>query len=287
MAGDDDALIGSYWLHAGDTEPLTGREWSPWSFERRVEKLAAVGFEGIGIVDVDLEQALQYEFEDLSAVAAVLEENGMEHVELEMMVNWPLDPEDYRRREERPTRDLLLEAADVLDARHVKVGNTFGHPVPTSVLAERFADLCAEAAAVDTRVGLEIMPADHYVRDLDDALAVVGGPDNGGLLLDSWHMVKMGIENDDIAALDAEDVVSVELADGYVETDLEFLEETLNLRRLPGEGEYDMAGFVEAIRATGYGGPWGLEILSEEYRRLSMDDAYARAYDSGRSVLAD
>ncbi len=50
------------------------------------------------------------------------------------------------------------------------------------------------------------------------------------------------------------------------------------MRRIPGEGDYDVIGFIKAIAATGYGGPWGNEILSEEYRRLPMEVAYRRVF---------
>ena len=33
-------------------------------------------------------------------------------------------------------------------------------------------------------------------------------------------------------------------------------------RRLPGDGDFDIASFVAAVRATGFQGPWGVELLS-------------------------
>jgi sugar phosphate isomerase/epimerase len=98
-------------------------------------------------------------------------------------------------------------------------------------------------------------------------------------------MVKLGVTNERSSPPDADDIVAAEIADGYVETDLGFVEETINLRKLPGEGEFDLAGFVDAVEQTGFDGAWGHEILSEEYRRLSMDDAYRRAYDTAMTVL--
>jgi sugar phosphate isomerase/epimerase len=49
-------------------------------------------------------------------------------------------------------------------------------------------------------------------------------------------------------------------------------------RRLPGDGDFDIAGFVAAVRATGFRGPWGVEVLSAVIGDLTLpDDSAARA----------
>ncbi|HEY4827480.1 MAG TPA: hypothetical protein VIH85_11955, partial [Solirubrobacteraceae bacterium] len=72
----------------------------------------------------------------------------------------------------------------------------------------------------------------------------------------------------------------VELSDGPVEFMDDPIDEVINHRRLPGEGEFDIPGYIEACRAVGYEGPWGVEILSEELRNLPMEEEFKRAYDT-------
>jgi len=285
MTGADTDLLASYWLQAGDTEPFTGREWSTWDFAERVEALADAGFDGVGIYHADLEHMLESESYTLPELRELLERHGVEHVELEFLTEWPLDLAEDRRRAEADTRQRLLEAADALDANHIKVANANRYDVSKTQLRGAFADLCNEAAAVETDVGYELLPTDPVVESLDDALEVVDGPDNGGLFLDNWHLVKMGVPNDAIRALSAEDIVAVEFEDGYLETGLGFFEETVNLRKLPGKGEFDVAGFVDAVRKAGFHGPWGMEVLSEEFRRLPKEHAYRLAYDAAIPYL--
>jgi len=79
----------------------------------------------------------------------------------------------------------------MLDAAHLKMGNSDGHRVPLEAVAARFLGLCGAAEAVDTAVGFEPSPVDPNVDDLDDTLAVVATAENGGLLLDSWHLAKL------------------------------------------------------------------------------------------------
>ena len=44
------------------------------------------------------------------------------------------------------------------------------------------------------------------------------------------------------------------------------IDEVVNHRALPGEGEFDIPGYVRVAREIGYRGPWGVEVLSEDLR---------------------
>ncbi|MDS0282344.1 sugar phosphate isomerase/epimerase family protein [Haloarcula onubensis] len=285
MTTDGPELLASYWLHAGDTAPAVGREWSAWDFETRVQRLAEVGFTGIGLTHTELRHRLTEHGETLADLRSVLDRHGLTHVELEILNAWLLPRADERRERERETREFLLSAAETLDAAHLKVGNFDGHRVPLADAAARFRTLCERAAAVDTAVGFEPSPVDPNVDSLDDALAVVEGAANGGLLLDSWHLAKLGVPTERLRDLDASDIVAAELADGRYDTDVETATEMVDHRELPGDGEFDLDGFVSALRRAGYAGPWGHEILSAEYRQRPMEQAYRQAYETAMAVL--
>lgn len=282
-------VLASYWAHAGDVKPFTGRQWSPWDLENRVEMLAEVGFTGIGLFHDDIQHMVEEEGRTLEGIGETIRDAGIDTIELEFLVNWLLPEDDPRREAEAETRQLLLDAAEAMDARHIKIGNINGYPVATDDLAERFAAFCEEAAAVDTLVGMEILPPDPNSQTLDEALEWVSGPENGGLFLDTWHITTIEtIDYDDVAALSAEDITAVEIDDGFTDTGRGgFVENTVNMRRVPGYGDFDVQGFVDACREAGFAGPWGNEILSEEYRRRGMESAYTHTYDGALSVLGD
>jgi len=290
MAGDTIDVLGSHWTLAGDAEPIPsdpdvseGRQWSRWDFRDRVEKAAEVGYTGMGIWYSELEHVL--ESRTLEEMKEILDENGIEDIELEFLNFWFLDEDDERRRDEAGTRALLLEAAEVFDAHHLKVGNIPGTPAEPEVVKASFEELCAEAAESGTKVGYEIIPFDPNVTSIEEALYVVDEPENGGLVLDVWHMEKMGVDYDEIREIPASKIIGAEINDGFWNTGESLEHEVVNMRTLPGEGEFDVRGFVEAVRDTGYDGCWGVEVLSEELRELPMDELYVRAYDSALSVL--
>jgi sugar phosphate isomerase/epimerase len=60
----------------------------------------------------------------------------------------------------------------------------------------------------------------------------------------------------------------------------DLVDETVNHRRLPGEGEFDVRGYVDTARDHGYEGPWGVEVLSEELRNNPIDVIFRRAYET-------
>ena len=267
-------LLASYWTISGGV-PHTDKEYSPYDFRDRVEAAAKAGFRGFGIWHADLEHVLQKR--SLKEMKQILDDNGIKHLELEFLGDWFLDGERKRKSDER--KRLLLTAAEALGARHVKVGDFFQQKTPMPRLKEAFASLCKEAAEHGTRVGFELMPF-AMIQTLGESLELVRGNKNGGICLDLWHIVKLGIAYDEVARLPQEHVVSIELNDGTFQAPWSLHEDTINHRRLCGEGEFDVKGFVSAMRGAGYSGPWGIEVLSQELREKPLQELATRSFQT-------
>jgi sugar phosphate isomerase/epimerase len=277
-------LLGLYWTVSGPVEVHAGREWSLFDFRDRCEQAARVGMSGIGLWHADIEH--QLESRSLEDMKSILDDNGLRHLELEFLQEWFLDPGDERRAESDATRKLLWDAAATLDAHHVKVGNIPGTPAEVPIVAERFAELCADAAEHhDAKVVYEFMPFDANVQDIDTALQVVGAADSGnaGVAIDTWHMSKLGIAPEELRKVPLEQLGWIELSDGQRENMDDLIEETTQYRKLPGEGEFDIPGYIEIAQDMGYPGPWGVEVLSEELRQKPIEEIFQSAYDTSVS----
>jgi sugar phosphate isomerase/epimerase len=286
VSGGDD-LIGLYWTTSGPVEVHFGREWSLFSLQERCEQAQRVGFKGIGLWHADLEHLL--ETQTLGELRQVLDEHGIEQLELEFLGDWFLDPDDERRLAADRTRALLFEAAAELPAHHIKAGNIMGTECEVPRIVEGFAELCADAARyTDAKIVYEFMPYDVQVDDIDTALAVVEGADapNGGLAFDTWHLGKMRLEPEELRRIPPRFVSWVELSDGPYEYAEDRLDEVINRRQLPGEGEFPIAEYVAVFRELGYDGPWGVEVLSEELRKLPIEQIFDRAYETTSAQLA-
>jgi sugar phosphate isomerase/epimerase len=122
---------------------------------------------------------------------------------------------------------------------------------------------------------------------VNDTMSVVrdSGATNGGLFLDIWHIERGTSTMADIARLEASDIVSVEINDAAKEMVGDVWNDTLHHRLLPGEGTFAVQEFIDAVRETGYVGPWGVEILSKSWREKSLEEAAQVAIAAGRKFL--
>jgi sugar phosphate isomerase/epimerase len=284
----DADVIGLYWTISGPVEVHVGREWSLFPLRDRCAHAARVGFSGIGIWHADLEHLLAGGT-TLAEIRSLLEEYGLRHLELEFLGDWFLDPEDERRRAADATRRLVFGAAEVLPVHHIKVGNLAGTEAELPRLIDAFGELCADAAThTDATIAYEFMPYDAVVNTLDTALAVVEGADapNSGLAFDTWHLGKLDVAPHDLRRVPPRFVSWVELSDGPYGIAEEWLDEVINRRKLPGEGDFPIRDYVREFRGLGYTGPWGVEVLSEELRSLPIDEIFDRAYATTAAQLA-
>ena len=277
-------LLASYWTLAGAVRPRDAEQHSPFDFRDRVEAAARAGFAGIGLWHADLAHILQRR--SLHEMRSILQDNGIRHIELEFLGDWFMDGTRKHASDDR--KHLLYNAAEALGAHHVKVGDFLRQTCPMEHLIESFASLCKEAADHGTKVGFELMPFAN-VDTLDDALILVHGANasNGGIILDLWHVVKLGIAYADLQRIAPRFLTSVELNDGYrANLPCGLRDETIHHRQFCGQGEFDVRGFVDAIRAMGYVGPWGVEVLCEAVRDWPLENLAAQAFTTAQEQFS-
>jgi sugar phosphate isomerase/epimerase len=284
---DDADLIALYWTTSGPVQVHFGREWSLFDLADRCAQAARVGFRGIGIWHADLEHLL--ETRTLPEIREVIDAHGLDRLELEFLEGWFLDPSDERRRAADARCELLFRAAEALPVHHIKVGNLSGVECELERVVDAFGELCAEATQhTDAAIAYEFMPYDANVSTLDAALQVVEGANaaNGGLALDTWHLGKLRLAPDDLRRIPSRFVSWVELSDGGFDYHDDRLDEVINHRRLPGEGEFPIAEYVAVCRELGYHGPWGVEVLSEELRNLPIEQIFERSFEATIAQVA-
>ncbi|MCB1487488.1 MAG: sugar phosphate isomerase/epimerase [Bauldia sp.] len=274
-------LVASYWSISGDCYAAGPSEVSPFDFRDRIEAAAKVGFQGVGLVHEDIQAVSRLIGYD--AMKSILDDNGMKYVEVEVLFDWFGDG-DARRRSDVVRTDLL-DAAGRLGARHIKIVGGIVETGDTSPPSDRmmadFRELCDQAAGVGTSVVVELLPFSNLVTP-EQGLALVrgAGAKNGGLMIDVWHMARAGIGNDRIRALPKDVVTGVEIDDARAEVELPLYHDTVHNRELPGEGDLDIRGFLEAVRDLGYDGPYGVEILSRAHRVRPLAEQARLSYET-------
>jgi sugar phosphate isomerase/epimerase len=270
-------IVAACWTTAGDAAPLPGLEVSPVPLEERVRLAARAGFAGLGIVHHDLVPYLA-DGRTLADLRRVVDDAGLRYVELEFLTGWWL-PDD-ERAESDATMRLLLDAAEQLGAYELKVGPALdGSAYDPDRYAEHLHRVAAAFASTGTVVSLEFMPFAN-ISTLASALDLVERADhpNVGLMLDLWHLVRSSTSMEEVGRVPLHHISAVELDDGPARAHGDGYEDTVLRRALCGEGEFPVAEFVATLRSMGWEGPWGLEILSESYRRRPVEAAVRDAY---------
>jgi 4-hydroxyphenylpyruvate dioxygenase len=148
---------------------------------------------------------------------------------------------------------------------------------------EDLALLAERAARRGFRIGYEALSWGRHVSTWRHAWRIVEtvGSAHLGLILDSFHTLALGDDPSGIAALPGDRIVFVQIADAP-RLSMDPLSWSRHFRCFPGQGDFDLAGFLAPVVASGYGGPISLEIFSDDLRAA---DAKHAALDGKRGLL--
>jgi sugar phosphate isomerase/epimerase len=142
----------------------------------------------------------------------------------------------------------------------------------------RSADVIGETGA---RLAIEYLPWTP-VAGARAALDVAAraGHDRVKVLLDSWHHFRGPDTWADLEAVPLEEIAYLQFDDALPMVADDVLAETLARRVFPGEGEFDLDGWCERIRAKGFDGVVSVEVLNDELRDLDPAEFAQRAFDA-------
>lgn len=277
-------LMATCWTSAGDAASDRVDLRSPLPLRRRIEAASAAGFVGFGLLSDDLPAAIaEY---GLPGIRTMLDDNGIVHLELESIPYWW--DNGPQRAASAQVRHLLLEAAEVLGARHLKVTpDGENGPWDRRRWAAKFAELAGQAEDVGSRLGIEFFPWSN-IASLHEGLRLVeeAGHDAAGVIIDTWHIARANTPTSDLASVPLHRIIGVELNDADEHMVGTLFQDTVHRRRYCGEGAFDLSGMISALRTAGWHGPWGVEILSDEHRAIPIEQALTRAADSAHHVLS-
>jgi sugar phosphate isomerase/epimerase len=257
---------------------------SPVPIAERVAAIANAGFYGFGLIADDLR--VIREGIGFAALNELISTAGLSHVEVELLERWWIPRGQPGHTYE--VRDLLFEATDALGPAMVKIGSENGPPTAEPLaLAEPLRDLAEQAVAHGTRIAIETMPFSAIATvPMGAEIVAAAGHPAAGLLVDAWHVFRAGTTLAELhAALTPQMIFGVELDDAAPEVVGTMFEDTVDRRLLCGDGSFDLHGLIATLRSLGFDGPWGVEILSEDFRILPVDRALTLAAGSALSVL--
>lgn len=251
------------------------------SLPEKLEAIAAAGFDGIEIFEQDFITHNGSPRE----VGRLVRDLGLEITLFQPFRDFESLPEPLRSKAfDRAERkfDLMEELGTDL----VLMCSSC-HPESLGGIdraADDFHELGERAAKRGLRVGYEALAWGRHVNDHRDAWEIVRRADheNIGLIVDSFHTLGRKTDPDTIRQIPGDKIFFVQLADApLIEMDLLYW--SRHFRNMPGEGDLDVAAFMQAVMATGYNGPISLEIFNDQFRGGSPKTI---AKDGYRSLVA-
>ena len=151
-----------------------------------------------------------------------------------------------------------------------------------AVAAAQLRRLGELAAGYGIRLAYEALAWGRFVNDFEHAWRIVELADhpNVGTCLDSFHILSRGWDPAGIERIPAAKIFFVQLADAP-ELSLDVLSWSRHYRVFPGEGAFDLAGFMGHLVRSGYDGPVSLEVFNDVFRQAAVDRT---AVDAMRSL---
>jgi 4-hydroxyphenylpyruvate dioxygenase len=251
------------------------------TLEDKLRAAAEAGFAGVEIFDTDFLASAMTPGE----VKALLDDLGLACVLYQPFRDLEGMPEPYRSRAFARIAQKFDVMRELGCDRILLCSNCSPHASPDRdrIVAD-LRELGDLAARYNIRVGYEALAWGIHVNDHRVAWEIVKAVDhpNIGILLDSFHSLSRGIPSESIRDIAPEKLVFVQLADAPI-MDMGHLYWSRHFRNLPGQGGFDLTGYVAEILRLGYDGPLSLEIFNDRFRANS---ATMVARDGVRSLDA-
>ena len=151
------------------------------------------------------------------------------------------------------------------------------------VLLDDLSLLAERAGARKLRIGYEALAWGRHVNTWQQVWNLVRRIDHPalGVLLDSFHTLSLKGDPRAIADIPGDKIFFVQMADAPLLA-MDVLEWSRHFRCFPGQGEFDLPGFLAPILKSGYTGPLSLEIFNDGFRAAPTR---ANAADGLRSLL--
>ncbi|SAL53968.1 4-hydroxyphenylpyruvate dioxygenase [Caballeronia terrestris] len=246
----------------------------------KLEAIAAARFDGIELFENDF---VNYKG-SAAEVRSMVADLGLTIDLYQPFRDFEGMPEaQYQRSLERAERKFdLMQELDV--SMVLCCSNTSPLTIDDPELAAaQLHDLATRAAARNLRVGFEALAWGRKTNLYGQAWEIVRRADHPhlGLILDSFHTLSLKDDPAGIADIPGHKIFFLQMADAPL-LSMDVLQWARHYRSFPGQGQFDMATFLEQVLLAGYTGPLSLEIFNDVFRETPNRRI---AVDAMRSLL--
>jgi sugar phosphate isomerase/epimerase len=210
----------------------------------------------------------------------------MRVVEIEALRGW--SAAGAEREAYLATERSVFAMSDALGpGHHVQVIGPYAGTLDDA--AEAFAGVCDRAAAHGLAAAIEFLPEMSNIPDAATAMQIVtrAGRANGGICLDCWHHFRGANDDDMLRAIPAEAIFAVQFDDGPRQrVDPDYYTDCTRHREIPGDGDFDLAGFLRLVSEMGVRLPLSVEVMSVGLGERPASEIARLLADTTRAVVA-
>ncbi|TLP79945.1 bifunctional sugar phosphate isomerase/epimerase/4-hydroxyphenylpyruvate dioxygenase family protein [Nesterenkonia sphaerica] len=246
----------------------------------KLQACAKAGFDGVEVMDADLTVA----YESPEEIRALCHRLGLKIDMLQPLrdaegVDEATFADNLRRAREKFRTMNRLGTDLLLVCSNAGTATVDDDAVVTSQLGQ----LADAAAEFGVRIAYEALAWGRFVNDYRHAWRLVEAADrpNLGTCLDSFHILSRGHDPAGIEEIDGEKIFFLQLADAP-QLEMDLLSWSRHHRLFPGEGAFDLTGFLKHVLRAGYRGPLSLEVFNDTFRQT---DVYRTAAHAQRALI--
>lgn len=248
------------------------------TLQQKIEAISKAGFRSIEIFENDL---ITHNG-SLADVRRMIEDNGLETVVYQPFRDFEGLPEPLRAK----AFDRAERKFDVMEALGTDLLMVCSSVSPFATggvqrAADDFHELGERAAQRNMRIAYEALAWGRFVNDYRDSWEIVrrAAHANVGLTLDTFHIFSRGTDLQEMLSIPGDRIFLVQVADAP-RLSMDYLSWSRHYRCFPGQGELPLQHFVNNLHATGYAGPFSLEVFNDQFRAGSPENTAADGYRS-------
>ncbi len=185
------------------------------------------------------------------------------HLKAPVMEFVPLPKDGGDREFATRMRDIAQTSAEL--GCEMVLAVALGRGTPFAALVQGFGTLANACADAGLKCAVEFVPIITSVPDMAEArklIRAVNAPATG-LLVDSLHFYRSGAPWSELESLAPGEVLAIQVNDGPLSRPCDnYGEECMALRRLPGDGEFDLTRFVRTLDVIAPGVPLAAEVVN-------------------------
>jgi sugar phosphate isomerase/epimerase len=258
------------------------------SFREKLEAACAGGFAAITLWPHDYQRARAEGSSD-AELRRMLADHGLVVADLDPLLTWLPGEEELAARSSAgaASESDFYRIADAVGGTSLNLAQAFGRSADPGAAAEALAGVAERAAGHGLRVTLEFLPWSG-IPDAGAAWEIVrrAGHPGAAVMVDTWHHFRGSCDHAQIRAIPGERLGSIQLNDAPAKAADDLVQESVEGRLLPGDGDIPLVEILRAVRATGTRVPVGVEVFSAELDRLPPVEVGRRAAAAARRVLA-